>query len=1446
MRTNTFTFDSTQFEKISPFYMLLDKNLTIVSFGKSAAKLFMLDGKQSFCSVFKIILPAITKASFETLKQVKDEVIFLKATQNKKITLRGNFEWLADKNKLLFIGSPWFGSMDNAGKSNLNLHDFPEHDSVEDLLNILKTHEITTRELKDLLSTINNQEHNFKNDQEELKRLSLVASLNESGVLFTDSKGLVVWCNEGFVQLTGYTIGEVMGKTPLELFKGPLSSAKGIREMLDAFSSGKNFIVEDKLYRKDGSCFWGRTRSQSILDDSGNVLQYFAIMDDITVEKEQEEILKQYEKNFRNALEKIGDNVWEYDFRTGKTFFSRSANNFFEHTNNKNIDAYTLWRQIVHKEDVDVLILNDSKVSTGAINHFTLEYRIVDKNQHIRWILDRGVVIEKNANGLPQKIIGTHTDITAIKLTEAALQESEQRWQFALEGSGDGIWDWKTTQDIVYFSKPWKKMLGYAPDDIGENITEWQKRIHPEDAPAMQDALLKYLSGELPAFYSEHRMLCKDGTYKWVLSRGMITDRTADNKPTRMIGTQTDINYIKQTEVELSQRVNQFQGLSENIPGVIFEYESRPDGSHLYRYLSPAMGKIFGIKPSSIFKLTQFIHPNDLDEMEATLAKAADTLAPFYLESRLILPGKGVVWRSMSCSFSYKSATGGKVFTGLMLDISERKKADEKLNESENRLASLIANLQTGILMEDENHQIVLTNELFCKMFGLNRNQEEIRGMDYTEIIEQVKHLFNDPEYFAERVVTLLEFQQLTVNDIWELKDGRVFSLDFIPIYNNKVYRGHLWKYTDVTTENTAVNALRISEEKYRGIIANMNLGLLEIDTEENILFANQCFCDMCGFELDELIGSRAAQLFLKGENIELMERKNEERKRNTTDAYEIVVKNKRGQVRWWLISGAPRHNENGELIGSIGIHLDITAQKELEYELTIAREQAEQSTRSKEVFLANMSHEIRTPMNAILGMSNQLSKTTLNNKQQFYLDTINSASENLLVIINDILDLSKIEAGKLSLEKIAFEPLEVIKRAMQVLLHKAEEKGLVLTNSAFDETVSPVLIGDPYRLNQVFLNIISNAIKFTERGRVDIDLKVIKDMQDDQLLRVTIKDTGIGMDEPFVKSLFEKFSQEDASVTRQYGGTGLGMSICKELIELMGGAIKATSIKGVGTSVIFEVTFPKGIAADLPSKETFVANESMLAGKKILVVDDNEMNRLVATTILNNYGAETVEAGNGYESVEYLMKNLVDLVLMDIQMPVMNGFEATKIIRNVISKTMPIIALTANAIKGDNEKCLEAGMNDYMSKPFKEEDLLRKIATSLLAELPENTIAVNKPVERPVSYYDISEIKIISRGNEEFVKKMLKMFIDQTPAHLSEMRSKLQSNQLTVVGEIAHRIKPTIDNMGIVTLKATIREIEKIGKSGADNGALNGLMEKVETDISFAIEAIKSDYQLA
>lgn len=889
-----------------------------------------------------------------------------------------------------------------------------------------------------------------------------------------------------------------------------------------------------------------------------------------------------------------------------------------------------------------------------------------------------------------------------------------------------------------------------------------------------------------------------------------------------------------------------YERLIENLPGVAIEYESRADGTHHYRYISPSVERAFGIHSSQLYKLTQFIHSDDLELMNKTLDKAAIDTEPFYIESRMIVPGRGVMWRSLNCTFSHIGENDARVFTGLMTDITERKKAEERANDYRNRLSALVTSLRSGIVVEDESRNVVIANDAFCKIFNLKIVPSQLKGTESTSLLNRLMPLFKDPDYFQEITYSLLEFQKPAMDEIFEMKNGDILKREYIPIYEKNAFRGVMWKYTDITAEKIAESTLKIREEKYRSIIDNMNLGLLEVDTEEKILFANQCFCDMCGYDLDELLGKRATQIFAKGENIELMERKNEERRRvGTSDAYEIAVKDKRGRVRWWLVSGAARYDEHGNLTGSIGIHFDITDQKQLEFELTIAREQAEQSTRSKELFLANMSHEIRTPMNAILGMSNQLSKTTLNKKQQFCLDTINSASENLLVIINDILDLSKIEAGKLSLEKIAFEPSEVIKRAIQVLVHKAEEKGLQMGNSYFDEKTSPVLIGDPYRLNQILLNILNNAIKFTEKGTVDIRLTVLNDGRLTQTIQVDIEDTGIGMDESFKDSLFEKFSQEEASVTRQYGGTGLGMSICKQLIELMDGEIFVTSTKNVGTTISFVLKLPKGEAQDLPSKEEFVADESMLSGLKILVVDDNEINRLVATTILNNYGAETVEAGNGIDALEYLRANAVDLVLMDIQMPVMNGYDAAKILRKEISSTVPVIALTANAIKGDNMKCLEAGMNDYIAKPFKEEDLLKMIANMLKTNLSLKTRKTQVAITAPASYYDLTEIKNISRGNEAFVQKMVKMFAEQMPRHIEELRMKYEEKDLDAVGEIAHRIKPTIDNMGINNSKKWIRDVERMAKAGEDNEVLPDLIARVEKEVRLAVKSIKEDFQL-
>lgn len=515
-----------------------------------------------------------------------------------------------------------------------------------------------------------------------------------------------------------------------------------------------------------------------------------------------------------------------------------------------------------------------------------------------------------------------------------------------------------------------------------------------------------------------------------------------------------------------------------------------------------------------------------------------------------------------------------------------------------------------------------------------------------------------------------------------------------------------------------------------------------------------------------------------------------------------------------------------------------ITKRKEIEKELVAAKETAEASTQSKELFLANMSHEIRTPINAIFGMANQLAKTTLTEKQHFYLNIIHTAADNLLIIINDILDLSKVESGKLSLEKIGFEPKAVVGRVMQVMMHKAEEKGLNFINSFCDAKLFPVLLGDPYRLNQVILNLVSNAIKFTHKGTVDITCRVIKDSKENQTVKVSVSDTGIGMDEAFSKNLFQKFSQEDNSFIRKYGGTGLGMSICKHLVELMDGSIEVESKKGQGTTISFIINFQKGTIKDLPRKTKTEVDTAIISGKKILVTDDNEMNQLVAATILQNFGAEITEAFNGIEAIEKIKNNSYDLVLMDVQMPEMDGFEATGKIRETISKELPIIALTAFAIKGDNQKCLDAGMNDYLSKPFEESELLSVVSKWL--QHPVSLPANGKVKNKEIALYNLSKLEEIAKGNVTFINKMITMFIEQTPAAVEEIQYAYANKNFEAVKKIAHRIKPSIDNMGITSLKTEIREIEKLAETNSELPQLELQIKKLHEVISKVVNELK------
>lgn len=717
----------------------------------------------------------------------------------------------------------------------------------------------------------------------------------------------------------------------------------------------------------------------------------------------------------------------------------------------------------------------------------------------------------------------------------------------------------------------------------------------------------------------------------------------------------------------------------------------------------------------------------------------------------------------------------------------------------------------------------------------------------YERDIELLNHAFrlNEEEYIDINL-KLKEEINLKQVSISRLKDS-ILSIsvksELFKEENNSDELLDIVNYLDgqIDSRKQAEEMLRIREEKYRNITANMRLGLLEVDNDEIITFANQSFCEMSGYLITELMGENASTLFGKDDHANVLQQKNELRKQGHSDAYEISLHNKHGEPKWWLISGAPHYNDKGELIGSIGIHLDITKQKKLEYDLIEAKLQAERSAQAKETFLANMSHEIRTPMNAIMGMSHQLYKTTLNSRQSLFLGAIHNSAEHLLVIINDILDISKIEAGKLNLEHIGFNISALIKSAVQVMQHKAEEKGLMLCTTV-DEDISRVLIGDPFRFKQVLLNMLSNAIKFTEKGSVKITCSLQGKTDEGQIVQVTITDTGIGMDESFISLLFTKFSQEDDSVARKYGGTGLGMSISKKLIELMDGTIDVSSKKNQGTSITFTLPFIKGNECDMPEKEEINFDSTILKGSRILLVEDNEMNRLVATTVLEHYDVDFMEAVNGEEAITILKKEKFDLILMDVQMPVMNGIAATLIIRKEISKTIPIIALTANAIKGESDKCITAGMNAYISKPFEEALLVRTIGALLGKEIKAADVQKDVPVNEN-NLFDLEDLRKLSRGDEVFIAKIISMFIKTAPASVTEMKNALDRNDFEKIKSVAHGLKPTIDTLGIASMKTRIREIESFPVTDTPTSQLQKLIEESDEIISNVIISFQQQF---
>ncbi|MGI9579855.1 ATP-binding protein [Chryseobacterium sp. RRHN12] len=524
-------------------------------------------------------------------------------------------------------------------------------------------------------------------------------------------------------------------------------------------------------------------------------------------------------------------------------------------------------------------------------------------------------------------------------------------------------------------------------------------------------------------------------------------------------------------------------------------------------------------------------------------------------------------------------------------------------------------------------------------------------------------------------------------------------------------------------------------------------------------------------------------------------------------------------------------------LSGSVvGYHIlrQFKRQRLLINELDIAEKKALVAAQTKENFLANMSHEIRTPLSGILGFTNLLQKRPLDETSAEFVSSIQRSGENLMAIINDILDLSKIEAGMMRITPGIFSINGLVNSVETFFTERAREKGLTLS-STIDPSIPDTLVGDATRLTQILVNLIGNAIKFTHQGNIFVKIYSKQQTEKDAVLGFKISDTGIGIDKEKLTEIFERFNQGEDSTTRNYGGTGLGLSIVKSLILLQNGNIEVSSEQGKGTTFHFYI--PYGIAEEqltvLPAADPHYFKDKSNTPLKVLVVDDNVINQSLMKHLLSQWNIDFHMASNGLEAVSYLKSNACDLVLMDIQMPHMDGYTATQKIREELRLDIPIIAMTAHALAGERERCLSRGMNEYISKPVNEEELFMLISKFGFKEKNKN----EKKIENPLSgfqYIDLTYMQTVSGGDRSFEQMVTQQFIENIPNHVQKLTTAYENLDFAGVKLWAHDLKSSIAIMGLHPLLK--EKLDILETASAESSDLQKILEEVQKILSEAV----------
>jgi PAS domain S-box-containing protein len=843
--------------------------------------------------------------------------------------------------------------------------------------------------------------------------------------------------------------------------------------------------------------------------------------------------------------------------------------------------------------------------------------------------------------------------------------------------------------------------------------------------------------------------------------------------------------------------------------------------------------EIFGLLDErsceSLLAVQDRVHPDDRHRFFNTLQSAVDGRTTFETEFRVVQPNGEIHFVLYQGRFVEERGSSFQIEQGLLIgvcvDITEKHTKDAALSESEQNFRGTFENAAIGIAQVSVHGRWMKVNPILCSILGYS-------DTELLELSSQSITYFEDLEKSNASMQAAIDgaMESYCLEKRFVRKDGHAvwvrLSASLVRDSN-----GEPKHFVKVIEDIDCRKQTELELKQYHDRVEKLSLvasktqhSVVITDADGKIEWCNEAFVRLTGFETNGVIGRKPGE-FLQGEmtDSEVVAKIREALQARVSIATEIVNYHASGKPYWIELKIDPVLDEAGNLSNFIATQVDISDRKRSEENLQQAKLAAEQASKAKSDFLAAMSHELRTPLNGVIGMTELLSDTGLEPRQQRFVDVCRKSGQNLLMLINDILDFSKIESGKLELDSHPFELMQLIREAMELIAHRAEEKDLQVRFRS--EHPAPLcLIGDSHRIRQVLTNLLSNAVKFTDEGMISVIVEPMEITDQRAQVRVRVKDTGIGIPEDRLQFLFKEFSQVDQSASRRFNGTGLGLSISKNIIETMGGTIGVKSTEGLGSEFWFQFELPIGtVSESVPPPEPY-ANPTPDRVVRILLAEDNPTNQLFAEEVITRHGWICEVVDNGRRAVEYYKRSEFDVLLMDCQMPEMDGFAATNAIREFEQKNhararVPIIALTANAIEGDRERCLAAGMDAYLSKPFTPKSLLEEIESVLKnrpssesqikqSSLESESLQHNDSTFNESAFNESAFLEDRCMGELDFAVSLMDSFLATSTDRLRTLIERAQAGDFAAASALAHSLK---GSAGVVLASRLARFAEQV-----------------------------------